>query len=336
MAAESKTGLPETPVRYAPPLFVVGAGRSGTSLLRNLVRSCEGVYLPPDETQFIPAYVELVEKGAATKALVSLVEHTAFCRNMRRRGLWPSRPDLMRVFENPDPSVAISRLMTELAGYEGLGPPRIWGDKTPRYISFLKTLRESFPEARFLIIVRDPRDAVLSMREAWGRSLGRGATVWKEAARIADWEVHTRQSPDTMLIHYEAVAVEPEETMLAIAQWLAVPFSPMSIEEYAGEERWGAVRGNKIVATSIGRFREKLSGAEIGLIESIALSEMQSMGYAPEHAKEPYSPTRMQQCWWRISDAAHSLQSYAAEDGLISGVSYKLRQFIVSRHADDK
>ena len=336
MAAESDTGLPEAPVRYAPPLFIVGAGRSGTSLLRNLVRSCDGVYLPPDETQFIPAYLELVERRAATKALVSLVEHTAFCRNMRRRGLWPSRSDLMRVFEDPDPSVAIPRLMTELASYEGLGPPAIWGDKTPRYIFFLKRLRESFPSARFIIIVRDPRDAVLSMREAWGRSLGRGATVWREASRIADWEVHSKQSPDTMLIHYEDIAVKPEKTMQDVSKWLGVNFSPTSIEAYAGEERWGAAREDKVVATSIGRFRDNLTNAEIGLIESIALREMQSMDYAPEQARQPYSPTGLQQWWWRVLDATQSLRSYADEDGLISGVSYKMRQFIVSRRAENK
>jgi Sulfotransferase family len=336
MAEESETVLPETSAGNAPPLFVVGAPRSGTSLLRNLVRSCEGVYLPPDETQFIPAYIELVERRATTKALVSLVEHTAFCRNMRRRGFWPSRPDLMKVFENSNPAVAIPKLMRELADCEGLEPPKIWGDKTPRYIHFLERLRESFPDARFIVVLRDPRDAVLSMSEAWGRSLGRGAIVWREAARIADREINLRKAPDTILVRYEDIALNPEQTMLEVAKWLGAAFSPATLEEYVGEEKWGAARGDKVVTTSIGRFREKLSGTDVALIESIALAEMQSMGYAPERAKEPYSPTRMQQWWWRISDAAHSLHSYAAENGVISGVSYKMRQFIVSRRADDR
>src|SRR5690606_34430729 len=56
---------------------------------------------------------------------------------------------------------------------------RIVGDKTPEYITRVPLLAQLFPRAKFVHIMRDPRDYVVSIRKAWGKSLPRAAQRWK-------------------------------------------------------------------------------------------------------------------------------------------------------------
>src|SRR5690606_3287517 len=47
----------------------------------------------------------------------------------------------------------------------------IAGDKDPRNLDFIKSINESFPDARIIHIIRDPRDVVLSRTKAdWSKS----------------------------------------------------------------------------------------------------------------------------------------------------------------------
>ena len=314
-----------------PPLFIVGAPRSGTSLVRNLVRTCEGVYLPPDETQFFPAYFEKVAHGADVNLLVSFLNRTAFSTNMRRRGIWPSKLELAGILKDRDPESAIPELMKYLARRELQPSFRLWGDKTPKYVYFLDVFRNAFPNMRVLFVIRDPRDAVLSMREAWGRSLIRSAMAWRDAAQIALANAHTHGPTATMAVHYEALATDPVGIMADIANWLGVKFSAAAVGVYAGKENWGAVSGAGIVSTSIGRYRKGLSRPDTELVERIAFDEMQSWGYPPEFAKDSKTPAVFRMQCARFADGLRSLARYVTERGLVDGVSYKLRQFFVTR-----
>jgi hypothetical protein len=315
----------------AGPLFVVGAPRSGTSLLRNLIRSCNGIYLPPDETQFLPAYIKRAARGEPVSSLAAFLDSTAFCTNMRKRGIWPSRKELLEILMDPSPLVAISALMRYLAVRERLPAFEIWGDKTPRYIYFLEQFRSVFPRMRVLFVVRDPRDAALSMHEAWGRSLMRGAVAWRDAARIAE-EYMDRYGPaDAGIVYYEALAAEPATNMARIAQWLGVEFSSSALESYIGEERWGAARGAGVVNTSIGRYRRHLAHADIEIVEGIVFDEMRAWDYVPEQATKSISPSRSRLHLARIGDGGRSMLRYIGERGVREGLGYKLRQFFVAR-----
>jgi hypothetical protein len=314
-----------------PPLFIVGAPRSGTSLLRNLVRACKGVYMPPDETQFFPAYFEKAAGQSTSSSLASFVDGTAFSTHMRDRGIWPSQEELLEIFKDPAPELAIPKLMRYLAKGEQQASFALWGDKTPKYIYFLDVFRKAFPGMRVLFVVRDPRDAVLSMREAWGRSLIRGATAWSDAARIALTEANDQAASDVMVVHYEELALDPKPVMARVADWLDVEFSAEAIDNYSGEEEWGAVDNEGVVNTSVGRYSAVLSNAEVELIESTVFGEMNLLGYSPTIATREISPGRIRLHCARIGDGVRSLAKYGKERGLVGGIGYKIRQFLTTR-----
>lgn len=303
--------------------------------MRNLVRECDGIYLPPDETQFIPAYLSLFGRHTSSSSLLSFLDSTPFSANLRMRGIWPSRTELGEILADPSPAAAIPELMRWLAKREGQPAFTMWGDKTPTYVYSLEKFREFFAGMRVLFIFRDPRDVVLSMHEAWGRSLVRGAVEWRDVARIARRyeSIHGRST--TMVTNYEALVTEPSTVLAEVADWLGVGYSADAVKNYVGEEKWGAVRGEGVASTSVERYRTGLSRVEVEFIERIVFDEMGLYGYAPRFATESYVPARSRLRLARFADSIRSLVPYVKEHGVHKGIGYKVRQFLVARQERD-
>lgn len=59
--------------------------------------------------------------------------------------------------ETAEPAAALRAVMSEIAQ-----PCAIWGEKNPRYATRLDVLRQSFPDAVVLFVLRDPREVVNS------------------------------------------------------------------------------------------------------------------------------------------------------------------------------
>jgi hypothetical protein len=130
------------------------------------------------------------------------------------------------------------------------------GDKTPRYVDTLRELRLFFPEARFLHIVRDPRDVVVSvLHQAWRagysdalttgsqmqiENAAGAARVWLRAQEhFADF---AEDYPDQCLeVRYEDLCLSPHGTMERTFGFLGVSASAeviQSVIQGASFETW--------------------------------------------------------------------------------------------------
>jgi hypothetical protein len=313
------------------PVFIVGAPRSGTSLTRDLLRLCDGLYIPPDETQFVPALIRQARGGASPDALARLLDGSAFAEHMRRRKLWPPLCELRALMTASDVSTLLPRLMAALAMCEGGTVPSQWGDKTPIYIFELDLLLGLYPKAKVVVVVRDPRNVVASMQRAWGRSTIRSAVEWRDAARIA---IKARQELDAdtfYLVRYEDLTTDPQGEMARIAAWLGITFDSKRLEQYKGEERWGRAAGHAGVQRDQGdAYREQLSSSQIACVERISIGEMRSFGYAPTVERDPYVPSRLTLRVMKLIDAYATVRHYAKDRGFVAGLAYKWRQLRIA------
>ena len=67
------------------------------------------------------------------------------------------------------------------------GKPR-GGDKTPMHCRHLRTIERLLPEARFVHIIRDGRDAAVSLRRQWfspGHDIQTQARYWRDNVLLA-------------------------------------------------------------------------------------------------------------------------------------------------------
>src|SRR5205085_5760276 len=146
---------PETP----PFVFVVGCARSGTTLVRSLLDSHPELAVP-GESYFVPWLAERFEVWDEARFLDEVTTHPRFLE-------WGLGRDVVAA------ELARSAAATYADGVRAVyrcyaaaeGKPR-YGDKTPGYVFTLALLGDLFPEARFVQVVRDGRDAAVSIRAA--------------------------------------------------------------------------------------------------------------------------------------------------------------------------
>lgn len=182
---------------------IVGSPRSGTTLLRFMLDAHPDLAIPP-ETSFLMLGPKLKGRGdkLREKFFRAIVNYPAPIPS------WPDfevtqeafRDALMQInpFDISEGFRAFYRLYAAR-----LGKPR-WGDKTPLYCLHLNTVRRVLPEARFIHIIRDGRDAALSLRRMWfspGRDIETQAAYWRKCVLAARQAGVGR--PDYMEIRYE-------------------------------------------------------------------------------------------------------------------------------------
>src|SRR5262245_11393925 len=151
----------------APTPFVVGVGRSGTTLLRLMLDAHPQMTIPP-ETHFVPAVIEACRPAARPE---SAVEAMTSVRQWGDQGIDAAEMlDRMRALEPLDAAAALRSFYALQA--ERQGKPR-WGDKTPVYVESMDLIGEALPEARFIHLIRDGRDVALSRaRRGFGKNAG--------------------------------------------------------------------------------------------------------------------------------------------------------------------
>jgi hypothetical protein len=104
-----------------------------------------------------------------------------------------------------------------------------WGDKSPANVTLIANIFRYFPNARFIHIIRDGRDAICSIRNH-PPSLGNRyeQNPWDESLQL--WESWTRQGishrsdPRYYEIRYEALIQDPEKVLKELFMWLSEPW----------------------------------------------------------------------------------------------------------------
>jgi hypothetical protein len=193
------------------PVIVLGVRRSGTTLLRVMLDRNPALAVP-DESYFVP---QLARRHRG------IVEPASFVDDLRRLPTlaeWDLPADAVAARLRPGMTTgeAIAAVFEAYAAERG--KPR-WGDKTPLYMQHLPLLERLFPEASFVHLIRDGRDAALSflsvpegiMTEGWGypRDAAGFACQWATEVRAAR-ALGERVGPGRYLeLRYEALVADP-------------------------------------------------------------------------------------------------------------------------------
>ncbi|MBX3287244.1 MAG: sulfotransferase, partial [Actinobacteria bacterium] len=116
---------------------------------------------------------------------------------------------------------------------EGTGA-RYFVDKTPRYTTIIPELHRVLPEAKYIVLLRNPMAILASMLEriekptAFQRfTLIRNDTVLAPPRLLAAID---RLGPDAIVVHYEDLVAEPERVVAGICERLGLDFEPAMID----------------------------------------------------------------------------------------------------------
>jgi hypothetical protein len=104
-----------------------------------------------------------------------------------------------------------------------------WIEQTPHYIFHYATLRAMFPGARFIHIIRDGRHVVTSMQETFGWSFSHSMAIWKSSMEAGS-EINARDPEDFLQIRYESIVTRPEEALRRLFDFIGEEFHDSCVE----------------------------------------------------------------------------------------------------------
>lgn len=259
-----------------PPFFIVGCGRSGTSLLRTMLDHHPAVCIPPEA-------LCLIDLLRARRAPIDRLRRTMLADHEIRAWGVPLDPGR---YDDCTSAAALIERVHELRAEQRAKPN--WGHKTPRFVRHTGLLREHFPAARFVHVVRDPRAVALSfMRSPLHRSNPLyAARRWRRDAGAGRQltDTHPERAIET---RYEDLVAEPRETLARVCAFLGLDFDERTLAYHrdAADELRPSHRAihARLAAppdpARIHAWRDTLTPGQIRTIETIAGPLMDRFGY---------------------------------------------------------
>ncbi|MFZ5620711.1 MAG: sulfotransferase [Pseudomonadota bacterium] len=112
---------------------------------------------------------------------------------------------------------------------------RLFLDKTPRYYRIIPELRQVFPRAKFIILLRNPLAALASTLRTWFKDdpgLLNGTTNHRD---LLDGPVLLRAAlemlgDDAIVVRYEELVAEPERVVAGLCAGLGLAFHPVMLD----------------------------------------------------------------------------------------------------------
>ncbi|WJW74448.1 sulfotransferase [Thiohalobacter sp. IOR34] len=303
MAAEAAPGE-DSQHDFGRPLFIVGAARSGTTLLQYMLRSHPALSLPTAESHFIIPFQQ--RRGDYPR-----LEDVAGMRRLLR-DIYQARrrffdEDLHGLEFEPDavaetlhargchtlPEV-IAGIFQLNAEHEGKAR---WGDKTPYYILHLDTLLQMFPDAQVVHIVRDGRDCALSMLERrWDLQIFNtyhAGYLWDRYVR-AGRDFGERHPECYFELRYEDLLDEPHGIMRSLCAFLDIEFSESLIEFRKSKAEGGRtpLLQRPLQKANQAKWRQRMSRRQIAIFEAMAGESLERFGYPTLTARR--RPSRLE------------------------------------------
>ena len=284
-----------------PPIFIVGAPRSGTTLLATMLASHSAIscgaethffpYLEGNYPQITPVIRDAAWPTKATEfvAAIAVEDHPV----ADLFGVTP--PAIYSYLSTRKPS--IQALLESLTEQHRLATGKHrWAEKTPNHILHLATLRRLYPTAKVIRIVRDPRDVALSMaaKLPWASS-----APLDNAYLIDRWyrqgKAFFERDRLAYTLCYETLITEPKSTLKQLCDFIQEPFEPAMLNTEAAaqytaphHEPWKTQVSQGLDPSRCLAWQKRLPDADLKAISTVCQEMIKDFGYRP--LSGPFTP----------------------------------------------
>jgi Sulfotransferase family len=268
--------------------FIVGVGRSGTTLVRAILDTHPDLAIP-GESHFIPVMArnrgryETRSGLRVERFLQDLARHPRF-------GRWGLSHDRVSGSLRPDPPVTLAEAIRRVYALfaETRGKTR-YGDKTPAYVHHIPSLARLLPEARFVHLVRDGRDVALSRLDhpTMSAPLSDLAVVWRRGVEKGRRAGRHLGPSRYMEMRYEDLVKDPEEAARSLCRFIGLSFDPAMLRYHE--------RANEIIrptqhpgshgrihlppTTGLRDWRVQMRARDVETFDALAGGLLEELGY---------------------------------------------------------
>lgn len=274
--------------------FIVGRGRSGTSLLQTILNQNHQIAIAP-EAQFIM----YLWKRYHNKGKLDISAKENFIKDLwkeKRLQNWNLDAEALETFIlnlAPEKStfpelckqvyIQYAKSLNKKKGF-------ICGDKNPHYALFINRLMVVYPKAKFIYLIRDPRPNILSYQNVDFdlQSLPALAKRWNLYNKAVLKQAE-KFSEKFLCVKFEDLLQSPKEELQKICQFLGVSYHPEMLEFYKKEQEWKtSFRRNlstPLDPSKIDSWRKKMTREDATKVETICAQLMDRFKYPKSKVK---------------------------------------------------
>lgn len=275
-------------------VFIVGAPRSGTTLLQNLL-ACHPQIDTCPETHFLTHVTPclLYERGLppiGKKPLPAKLAqpHAEDLLSTAAGLLNPGDTANRRPATIPDgdevPLADVARLFFSILSREGRS---VFVEKSPPHVFFVPEILALFPKAKIVNIVRDPRDVLSSLGAAL-EEMGKSPRSIFERAQVWNASVANARRHDLFTIRYEDLVTNQKSEIEKVFSYLGMSAGEADLSQQnavaarsvRAKETWKKYNFGPVSANHVGLFTRQLSADDVALIERLCACGMKRYSYA--------------------------------------------------------
>lgn len=284
------------------PVFICGSMKSGTTLLCHLLDSHPELLVMPGDSH----YLELLKRWERTQfkeiasywvhRLVNPTGQEPFWFFGREEGtfrLFLSYLDYFLRNSDRDPFVCVVMSFFAVDSLiSSRSPRKYWVEKTPHNELHARALSRMFPRAKFIHVLRNPLNNIVSLRRLdtyreWRGSALDHARVIKGLFKAAQTNLEILGENRYLIIKYEDLTRSPSEVMNRICAFLGIQFDPVLLVPTENGRpavsnsmfRNERVKGEISDRGNASRYQTELDGGEIQDIVTTLYAEALKAGY---------------------------------------------------------
>jgi sulfotransferase family protein len=298
------------------PVFIVGASRSGTTMLSSCINACSPLQIVGETHYFedLRPRLEGLRSVHSPERFQEIVENyfLALSHRLYGQGGDPekgsiAREDLRslasRLGGTPDHVFeAFCRLS---AGQKG---KREWGEKTPRHIYKIGDILQCYPRAKIVCMIRDGRAVVASYRDFKKGEIGEysddpgrkeallleqrrvrrsyhviiASLLWRGVARATQLAHRIHGNEKVYILRYEDLVADAPGELAKLFSWLGHSFDAdrLGTVPIATSSYVDKIKSDVgVTDEAVLRWRKKMSDAEVYSVEATTGSQLRYYGY---------------------------------------------------------
>lgn len=271
-------------IKNIPMAFIVGCGRSGTTLLQTMMNSHPNIVSTPECFFVILLYPRFGKLTRWTEK--DITEFADALYSMPGFALWLMDRETLTGAMRSVMDYADYVLMCKIVYYlmrKDKENVRVLVDKNPSNSLFTDKLLKIFPEARFIHIIREPRDCVNAHIKRFNKKNTFFLAWYWKGFNAAIEKVKQKGKDKFLTVLYENFVRETEQTMKGICQFLNVPFDEKIMQSNFSEmllqykdnktfDRIKVVHGNLLTPvndSNIGKWQKEMDKRDVAITEII-------------------------------------------------------------------
>lgn len=308
-------------LRNIPIFFIVGKGRSGTTLLSTILDSHPEV-ASATESRFLLMLWQKYKHQKTWNSTNAQQFVDDLMVDLRIQNLWEFNDELKDNLAALPPETTIQDLIKlvylQRKSSFPKGKIKIIVDKNPMYTLLVDRLIHIFPEAKFYRLIRDPRDNITSHLKYSKNGSGMLAYKWlnfnKKLDRFGEkhpTQLKTQRFED--LILNNALFFEEFESYFGIKRLLEVESKRLAYKDKIEEKLNDRLKDQHQASvkpldpTKVGHYKQKLKAAQIHRIEAICFPYAQKYHY--ELPEKQSTVGTMELTKWRFKNFYRDLAS---------------------------